>query len=149
MPGTLNPVGFFVGDQGPTVSASSSNVTRGPAALNPVYAGVAYNATGFEFSNNASGSNSYDVSRGLWLDSGSASEVWLERTINSGSLNSSDPGAGRHQLNTARLLEVSDSTILGGAVTCNVTVDFYDASTGGNLLDSVTYTLSAERESGG
>lgn len=141
-------MGAFNGPGGPTVSPSAAGVTR-LASLNPTYAGVQYNATGVEWENAASGANTYNVSRGSWLDSGASSEVWLERTINSGSLNASDPGTGRHQLSSTRTLAVSDSSIGGGAVTCNVTVRFYDAATGGNLLGSVTYTLSAQREAGG
>ena len=130
----------------PEVSLSSSGVTNS-ADLPTVYAGVSYSggvAPVFEYSCNSSGS--YATSRGLWLDAGDGADVWLERTINSGSLNSNDPGAGRHQMSSAwGPLEVSDSSYVGGPNTCNVTVKAYDAASGGNLLDSVTYTLSAER----
>ena len=128
---------------GPVVDAATGGVTNG-AAIATVIAGVAYNGDGTEDASTAAGL--YTVSRGSWLTSGSPSEVWLERTINSGTLTNSDPGTGRHQLNLVRTLAVQDTTIPGGAVTCNVTVEFYDAATGGNLLDAVTYTLSAERQ---
>ena len=140
-------IGCF-GSSGPVVSPSGSGVTR-LSSNNPTYAGVQYNTSGIEYANATAGTASYTVSRGNWLDSGTTSEVWLERTLNSGTLSGSDPGAGRHAMTSTRTLAVQDTTLLGGAVTCNVTVNFYDAASGGNLLGSATYTLSAEREAGG
>lgn len=104
------------------------------------YAGVQYYTNGTEFATSPSGS--WNRARGDWLDSGSNNDVWIERTINSGSLNSSDPGAGRFQMNVNRTYRVVRTVV--GTHACNLTIDMYDAASGGNLLDSVTYTLEAE-----
>lgn len=148
MPGTLNPVGFFVsGDTGPTVNASSAPVFH-LADLNPVRAGVTYNGSGFEFSNSG-GTSSYSVSRGSWLTSGSASDVWMEWSWTGDTLDVSPASTPpRLQMNTGRLFEIQDTSYLGGSESGSLTVSFYDASSGGALLDSVTFNLTAERESG-
>lgn len=142
MAGALNASSVI--KKGIRVSLNADDVTRDTAS-NPTYAGVQYNSSGSEFANNVDGSSSYTVSRGAWLDAGLNSEVWLERVINSGSLNSNDPGAGRMQMTSTIFLEVADSTIPGGPVECNVTINAYDAATDGQLLGTATYTLSATR----
>lgn len=82
-----------------------------------------------------------NVSYETWLDGGSNTQVWVERTINSGTLDT-DWGASRVACTSDRVLGVSAS---GGATqACNVTVDFYDAASGGTLLDSQTLILDAD-----
>lgn len=135
-----------------TLSVATSGVTRS-AALSAVYAGISYSAIPsggganiFEYSNNASGASSYTVSRGFWCDYAANQNIWVSRTITSGSLNSSDPGTERYQMSSPRLFEVVDTSIPDGAVTCTLTINFYDAASGGNLLDTTgSITLSAER----
>lgn len=108
---------------------------------NPCWAGVRFSLAGTEVENTPS--NSFSVSRGNWLDKGSAAEVWIGRTINSGpGFNIDDPGAGRHQLSTTRTFNQQQSPV--GVRTTNVTFDFWDAASGGNLLASVTYDVIAE-----
>ena len=108
---------------------------------NPCWAGVRFNALGTELSNTPA--NSFTVSRGDWLDRGDSTGVWIERTINSGpGFNITDPGAGRHQLSTNR--EFNQQQVPLGTRVTNVTFDFWDAASGGNLLDSVTYNVTAE-----
>ena len=125
----------------PEVSANSANIsTIGPD--NPVVAGLQINSSGVEWSSNAAGS--YNVGRGVWLDSGLNSEVWVERTIDSGTLDV-DAGSGRLVLSTTRTYEKHDATIPGGSQTCTVTYDYWDAASGGNLLDSVQIVHTAER----
>jgi len=141
---------FFMGygqsAAGPVVSPLQAGVTRS-ATLATVVAGIRYSNTGEEFENAAGGSASYSVSRGMWLDSGTADSVWVERVISSGSLNNSDPGAGRLQLNAIRTYAVQDTTTVGGAVTCSLTFNFYNAASGGSLIGSTgLITLSANRE---
>jgi hypothetical protein len=148
--GILHPIGFWGVNVGEGVSLNSSNVTNGPDSSASVYAGVSYSAgTNNVFEYKCTVGGTYSISRGLWLDYGDSANVWFERTINSGSLNSNDPGSGRLQMNTARYVEVVDTSIAGGPVTCNLTITMWDASSGGNKLDEVTYTLSAEKEAGG
>lgn len=77
-----------------------------------------------------------------WLISGSTSEVWLERTIVSGSLTLDTIGSGRVISTTDRKLGVTRTT--SGFKNCTCTVRFYDASSGGNLLATGSLVLSAE-----
>lgn len=130
------------------VSANTANVSLlGIGAT--CYAGVEFNSSGVEYRNASGTSTSFTSSRGDWLDVGASSAVWVERSLVSGTLNWQDPGAGRWQLSTSRQFGVSDAGPTAGATSCTVTFDFYDASSGGNLLDSVTITLTANYETGG
>ena len=131
-----------IGIVGPSVDALTSGNTTSTSD-NPCISGVEYRSNGNE--RGSTGAGVYSTVRGAWLTSGTGAEVWLERTLNTGTLNNSDPGAGRLQMNSSRIYAVEDTSIPGGPVTCNVTFDFYDAVSGGNLLDTVTFTLSAER----
>ncbi len=126
----------------PEVSANTANIST-IGSDNPVVAGLQINTDGVEWSSNSAGT--YNVGRGVWLDEGDSSQVWVERTLDSGTLDV-DPGAGRLRLDTTRTYEKHDTTIPGGAETCTVTYDYYDAPSGGNLLDSVTLVHTAERE---
>ncbi len=124
------------------VSANSSSIEYA-AITGTVYAGVEFNTSGDEFANAGPGSTSFTKSRGKWLNSGSSSNVWVERVLNSGTFNWEDPGSGRQQLSTSRKFGVSRSG--NGLTTTSVTFNFYDASSGGNLLNSVTYPVEVER----
>lgn len=127
---------------GPGVDAVGGNITRTRGIT--CYAGIRYDSDGDEYESPITGAIGINVNRGTWLTSGLTSEVWMQRTINSGSLYV-DAGSGRLAMTTSRTFQVRDTSTTGGPVTCNLTIDFYDAASGGNLLDSVTYTLSAER----
>jgi hypothetical protein len=107
------------------------------------YAGVQFNSSGEEFKNNSASSQTFGISRGNWLDAGASSAVWIERTVNTGALNWKDPGSGRLVLSTTREYGVTEITEFDFQA-CNVTFDFYDAASGGTLLDSVTLDLTAE-----
>ena len=123
-------------------------VTAGVAAISnnrigaDCFAGVRFNNDGTEQAADATGA--WVVSRGNWLDRGGSSQVWVKRTINSGTLDWLDPGAGRLQLSTTR--SFGNTRTVVGADTTNVTFDFYDAAAGGNLLDSATYDIIAEED---
>ena len=130
---------------GPSVTAPTANITRDTDATT-VYAGIEFRNNGTLWENATSGSTSFSLVRTNWLSSGTASQVWIERVISSGSLNWLDAGAGRLVLSTSRFYGTSDSTTFGGAVTCSLTFNFYDAASGGNLLGtSGLITISANR----
>jgi hypothetical protein len=131
---------WYEAHAGLAVSASIINV-RNFLTSGTCFAGVRYNSVGTEYS--CTNSGAFTTSRGNWLDAGDSSEVWIERTVNTGSLNWNDPGAGRHQMSTTRTFGVSRS--IPGKQSANITVDFYDAASGGNLLDSATYEMDAEQ----
>lgn len=123
----------------PEVSPNTSGVNR-TINTGTCYAGVEYNNSGAEWASTNTGA--FTSSRGDWLDVGNSSDVWVSRTINSGSLNWEDPGTGRHNLGTTRRFGIQSSV---GLRTANITVNFYDAASGGSLLGSATYLLSAEQ----
>ena len=126
---------------GLTVSPDTSVVTNIRVGAT-CWAGVVFSSLGTENENTPA--NSFTVSRGNWLDAGDSSEVWIERTINSGpGFNVDDPGAGRLQLNVNRKFNQNRTTI--GVRTTNVTFDFWDAASGGNQLATVTYDVIAEQ----
>lgn len=83
-------------------------------------------------------------SRGNWLDAGDSSDVWVERIINSGSLNDLDPGAGRLQLSSTRTYGITAGELSSHAA--NVTFNFYDAASGGNLIGSSTVVFSCDSD---
>lgn len=76
-----------------------------------------------------------------WLDSGNNTQVWVERTIISGTL-VVDAGTGRLACTTDRIFGISRVTV--GTDTTVIDLDFYDASSGGSLLDTQRVTLTAE-----
>lgn len=96
-----------------------------------VYAGLQINSNGTEYEyTNAGGTTSI----GTWLKSGLNSAVWVQCTVHSGSWNSINPGTGRLQCNTTRSYRLVRST--NGTHSCTCTFNFYDAATGGNLIDT-------------
>jgi hypothetical protein len=124
---------------GPVVSPVSTPVGYFPES-GVCYARVEYKTDGVEYKNPNATTSSTTTSRGNWLDSGAASEVWLERTIVSGSL-TEDPGAGRHQLSSNRLFGCYTNN---GFQFCQLSIKFYDAASGGNEIGSCAYTLTAD-----
>lgn len=130
--------------QGPVVSPSSSAIYEANTDAT-CFAGVRFHLSGEEDRRHFS-TGSYSIDRGDWLDSGLNSEVWVERTINSGSLNAGDAGTGRLVLSTSRAFGLKKTS--EGTQSCNITFKFYDAAAGGNELASVTYNIIAEYFSG-
>ena len=86
----------------------------------------------------------YGASSGTWLDRGTTAEVWVERTITQGSLDLDTIGASRVATTTDR--EIGVTRVAPGITTpaAIVVLDFYDAASSGNLLDTATITLTAE-----
>ncbi|MHC4157202.1 MAG: hypothetical protein ACYST6_20130 [Planctomycetota bacterium] len=144
--GTWKPVTGSVRDAGTwkefvsglTVSPSSTDITK-QTYWETCYAYIEYRSTGVEYENSADNSATTDGSRGNWLDAGASSEVWVQRVINSGSLGV-DAGSGRLQLSTSRTFGVS---AYGTTATCDLTFNFYDAASGGNLIGSAGVVLTA------
>ena len=131
------------GGGGPTVSMTANGQANSSQFINPVYAGQQFNTSGSEFECSAAGS--YNQSLGAWLDTGSSSDVWVERFTTSGSWNNVDPGTGRHQLSTTRSFRVSRSII--GTTSVTGYFRMYDAASGGNTLQTTSSaTWSAERD---
>ncbi|MCB7129680.1 MAG: hypothetical protein J3T61_09100, partial [Candidatus Brocadiales bacterium] len=79
-----------------------------------------------------------------WLDSGTNDQVWVERIIISGTLNN-DPGAGRKACTSDRFYSVLQQVV--GIHQCVIDIKFWDAASGGTLLDTQRVTLYAEESS--
>jgi hypothetical protein len=131
----------------PQVSPASTGVTTDNGGVGTAcYAGITFNGGLPYQEESCTFAGSYTVNRGTWLDVGSSDEVWVQRVISSGSLNSNDPGSGRIRCDTSPYFEVVDTSLVGGPVTCTLTFNFYDAASGGSLIGSSgSLTLSANR----
>jgi hypothetical protein len=85
----------------------------------------------------------YGAAEGTWLTQGSTSNVWVERTIVSGTLDTDTIGAGRVSMTTNRFMGVVRSTV--GTKTATVSVEFFDAAAGGNSLGATAnFDISAD-----
>ena len=109
------------------------------------YSEVRINSDGDYYRSNYA--RAYASSTGPWLTAGTVSQVWVQRTINTGSLTYDDIGTGRVACTTSRDLGVVRVSF--GVTSCTFTLYFYDAASGGNLLASKTVTVSATNDSGG
>ncbi len=130
-----------------SVAASATNISTLVVGAT-CYAGVTFSTDENEYNNQGFGDDSTvdAVFVKKYIINGDNDEVWVDRTVNSGSLTHEDPGAGRKQLNTTRRYATHRTTI--GVQAANVTLDFYDAATGGSLLQTITFNITAEFESG-
>lgn len=115
--------------------------TIGNARVGACQANVRVNSNGTLEESNATGGiyTFYED----WLESGSNTEVWVERIIYSSDTLDTDSGSGRRPCTGINTFGITESTI-GNKKTATIDLNFYDASTGGNLLDTQTVTLSAE-----
>jgi len=131
------------------LSPSSANVT-GFDIVGPVYAGIQFLASGEEWSTGFLGSPSFDRARGLWIDRGDPSRVWVQWVRSGGTLgdwNSADAGDTILQMDVDRAWRIErpalgQSTIIG-------TFNFYNAGVGGDLLattDELTFTARVESD---
>jgi hypothetical protein len=137
---------FAAGASGPTVITTYilSNSNTRTSGLCVAY--VKIDADGDFYKSDNTGA--YGAATGNWLDSGGSDEVWVARTIDSGTLSTDGIGTGRVQCNTDRALGTTKSTP-DGSKACTFTLNFYDAASGGNLLASKQITTTATFGSGG
>jgi hypothetical protein len=102
--------------------------------VDPVQCGARFSTTGDEFRCNDNGS--YNDNRGAWLDTGVSSDVWVVFLRDSGSTNWDNgkvPGT-RYNINVNQTFEMSRGTV--GSNSISGEFEFYDAASGGNLLDA-------------
>jgi len=125
------------------VSATNATVDNDSGSDNPTVAGIQINNLNFIKKCGADGI--YDIIvDSPFVTGGTTSQVWVERTINSGSLDVDTIGASRVACSGTRTIEAHDTSPIPPTTgDANVTVDFYDAASGGTLLDSATYDLTA------
>jgi hypothetical protein len=105
------------------------------------FAGLQINLNGTEYEYTNSGTLG---SIGTWLNSGLNSEVWVECVLISGTWNSINAGTGtRLRCDTTRSWRLKQSSNGVNTVQCNF--KFWDAASGGNLLDETgTIFFTAE-----
>jgi len=104
-----------------------------------IYSGLRIDADGNLYARQANGGWSQFAA---WLLSGTASDMYVSRTIDSGSLDT-DAGAGPLQLNTDRDYDVQRS--IDGEETAVVSFQLSNDSSGSPVLASRTYTFFVER----
>jgi len=128
---------------GPTVDMTYvvSNSTVNPSGT--CYANVRIGSDGNYYKSDYGGA--FGTSYGAWLSSGSTSEVWVARTVTAGTLSTDGIGSGRVVCSTNR--DIGVTRIAAGLKTATVTLYFWDAATGGTLLDSKSITLTALNDS--
>lgn len=124
---------------GPVVSMNNTNNNNARFQAT-CWSGIRFINTGTEVG--LSRTNVWNENRGAWLDAGNAADVWVERVINSGSLNDLDPGPGRKQLTATISYSVIRTVV--GIQSAVVTFTMWDAASGGNILDVEQNTISAE-----
>ena len=135
----LNTLFAGIGTVGssPTVSALANGDTNSRIIGTYCDVGVQFNTAGTEHEQAPNGT--WGASLGDWLDSGSASDVWVVFTRTSGSNFDSHTSGTRYNLGstqsfTIRAFDVETVTVTGY-------FQFYDAASGGNLLQT-TSTVS-------
>lgn len=79
---------------------------------------------------------------GEWLLTGSAAGFWIQRTINSGTLET-DPGAGFLQMNTSRLYENIQTG--SGLKTTEVFFEISSDISGVPVVETATHTYHSEQ----
>lgn len=112
----------------------------------PTHAGIHLSNTGIEYAFSSAGSAT-GSDLGPWLESGTVGDFWVRATVNSGALAGGTAGVWQ-SLSLSRSWWIEDASLVGGAVTASVTVEISTDSAGGTIIDSATYSLSANRESG-
>jgi hypothetical protein len=127
------------GGGSPTVSADGTGYTNSRGIGGDCWVGLEFNTDGEEYRILAGGATS-GTSQGTWLDSGSASDVWVEFLYSSGSAGQWDgfSNSTRYQLNVTRTFRIDDTTINANVNAITGQFRFWDAASGGNILDTTT-----------
>lgn len=125
------------------VVAATKSITNFRTFTTPCYSGVRVDNDGDLKALNNTGTTytSYET----WLDAGTTAEVWVQCDIVSGTLTSGTTGS-RLATTVDRSWYITRSVT--GNKTTVIDLKFYDAASGGNLLDTQRVTLSANYESG-
>ena len=86
---------------------------------------------------------------GNWLDVGTAAELWVRCTLNSGTLDASNAGVDTWlTLSVNRNWAIVDTTLTGGPDTANFVLEIATDAAGSNIIDTKTYALQANKETG-
>jgi len=125
----------------PEVTIAATKSVTGVTFGTTAYARVRVHSNGSLYSYGGSSSSSGGSAYEVWLDAGNNDQVWVECTIVSGTLNHVNAGTGSRLIcSSLRTWGISTSS----SKTTVIDLDFYDAESGGNLLDSQRVGLDAE-----
>jgi hypothetical protein len=126
---------------GASVDVDMSNtIVANTEAAGTVISNIKIDSDGMVYESNSAGS--YGAATETWLTSGLNSEVWVERQITSGTLTTDDIGASRVACTSD--LETGVTRAAPGTKTAQVIFSFYDAASGGNLLDTAHVLFEAD-----
>ena len=123
----------------PLVSADGTGYTNTRGIGGDCDAGLSFNTDGEEYRILATGAID-GTSQGTWLDQGTSDQVWVQFNYDSGSAASwiGFSNGTRYQMNVTRTFRITDSSTGPGTVAITGDFSFYDAASGGNLLDNTT-----------
>lgn len=126
------------GTVAPTVSALANGDTNSSYLVSPVYAGVKFDTDGEEYESTAAGG--YGATVGTWLDTGTSDQVWVEflRTSGSKSQFIGKSNSTRYSIATDSIWRISDSSAGSGYENILGTFRFWDAASGGNILQTTS-----------
>ncbi len=113
------------------------------------YSNIRISSDGNLYTSSDGTADEFSTNEGAWLLFGTAAEIWVEVTITGGSpgtLNSHDPTGGRLQLSSNVDIGIVETTTTE-THTCIVTVDFWNASSGGLKIATDSWTVSATEDS--
>ena len=148
---TPDSVHIKVGGSWKEVWASGPSVTVSPIAngdtnsrgLGTCYVGIGFKSDGIEYECIAA-SPDPSISQGAWLDSGAASDVWIEVVNVIGSFTTGPVAVTRTQASSGGAVWYNSQSVVGSN-SCTVYFKFWDAPIGGNLLattSSATWTAT-------
>ena len=126
------------GDPGDTVSITNMAVDNA-TLVSPAFSGVRLGSNGGLDIRQHTGS--WSSVNGEWLVKGTASDFYVSRTIDSGTL-TEDAGAGPLQLNATRAYSITQTG--DGIKTATITLDISDDVSGIPIVASAQYVLTIE-----
>lgn len=129
------------GDEGldPLVSADGTGFTNTRGIGGSCDVGIEFNTDGEEYRVLQTGATS-GTSQGTWLDQGTSDQVWVQFNRDSGTAGTwiGFSNSTRYQLNVTRKFRIQDTTTSSLQETITGDFSFYDAASGGNLLQTTT-----------
>lgn len=134
------------GSAGPSVTMADETVSNFRTITAPCHAKFRIGSDGNYYKSDNVGN--YSASAGTWLTTGQNSSVWVERTMKSASPTLDQDGIGGSRIVCSLNRSFGYEHSINGEESGTVTLDFYDAASGGNLLDTADISLSASFDDG-
>jgi hypothetical protein len=131
---------FASGAEAVSVIVAATKTISNSHLLSTVQANVKVDNDGDLYKSTRTGG--YGSSYETWLDAGLNTQAWVERTIISGTL-TTDAGTGRRICSSDNIFGVSQAIV--GTKTCVIDLKWYDAASGGSLLDTQRATCTATK----